>query len=81
MKILYKSIEKTIREAIYAADCSNRKIEKIELTAMEANELSEFIRSTLYVQSIEHSMRHKIYTSVDSGVEVGNLYGVRLVVA
>lgn len=77
MKVIYKSIEVMIRQAIYAADIANRTIEKIELSVAEANEILEVFRKSFCLPT----PRLFPYAAVDTGKEIGQLYGVRLVVA
>lgn len=77
MKVIYKSIEVMIRQAIYAADLANRTIEKIELSVAEANEIAEIFRKSFCLPAD----RLFPYAAIDAGKEIGQLYGVRLVIA
>lgn len=75
MKVIYESVEKTIREAIYAAYAQNRRIARIDLTWQEANELSDFLQSKLYIK--EHGL-FTHYKRVDYDKVIGTYMGVRL---
>lgn len=43
MRVVYVNIDKQIRDAVYAADATNRLIDHIELTRQEAAELARYV--------------------------------------
>jgi hypothetical protein len=76
VKVVYKSVEKSIREAILKADSANRTIDHILLSPAEANEIADRFNKNRWVP-----MPWLHYTEADSGKEIGYVYGVRLIVA
>lgn len=75
MKVVYESVERHIRQAVLDADKANRRIERIELSASEANELTRAVRESLYV--FEPSWFIHYFPS-DVGKVIGQYMGVRL---
>lgn len=75
MKVIYETVEEAIRKAVYAADLSNRRIARIELSIPEANELNDAMRKIMFRQDPESFM---YYTKYDHGKHVGAYMGVRV---
>jgi hypothetical protein len=76
MKVIYEdSVIKRIQRAVFEADLANRRIGYIELTVREANQLSDYVRSKLWVQD---GTEFQYYTSRDSGKTVGHFYGAEI---
>jgi hypothetical protein len=77
VKVIYTTLEKQIRLAIQRADETNRRIERIELTIAEANEITD-VFSKLASRFDSESPGGKHYTHLDYGKKIGSLYGVEL---
>jgi hypothetical protein len=78
VKVVYESVERLIRQAVLDADKANRRIAHIELSAAEANELTDTVRKHLYVS--DPAMFTQYYPS-DAGKKVGYYMGVQLQIA
>jgi hypothetical protein len=80
MKVIYqKHIEERIRDAVYKADIDNKRIERIDVTAHEANELSTWLRKHIFVA--DTSPPHFLhYLPSDAGKYVGQFYGAHIYV-
>ena len=77
MKVVYEDpIIKRIQRAVYDADVANRRIGYIEVTVREANELSEYTRSKIFINPNAHFVR--LYTLSDAGKVVGTFYGAEI---
>jgi hypothetical protein len=76
MKVVYEDpIFKRIQRAVYRADLANQRIGYIEVTAREANELSEHVRRTLWVTE---GCFNRFYTEKDAGKVVGRFFGAEI---
>ena len=67
-----------LSSAVYAADKAGKKIERIELTVDEANELARWFRRSLYLPPSSDFKFH--YTVDDAGKPVGTFYGADIYV-
>lgn len=78
MKIIYQEpIEIRLQKAIAEAEKGNRQIDRIELTLREANQFSDLVRRSLYVQE---GQEYRFYFADDVGKVIGKFMGVDLVV-
>lgn len=78
MQVVYRSLEKTIREAIYAADLSNRKISHINLSESEIRELYTIMYPLHHGYGAGTAVAIKDPASYASGEMVGQMYGVEI---
>jgi len=77
MKIVYEDhILNRIQRAVYDAELVNRRIGYIEVTVREANELSEYVRRWLWLDSSKPVFL--VYTAADAGKVVGTFYGAEI---
>jgi len=77
MKIVYEDrILNRIQRAVYDAELANRRIGYIEVTVREANELSEYVRRWLWLDSSKPAFL--VYTAADAGKVVGTFYGAEI---
>jgi hypothetical protein len=79
MKVIYEDrVLKRIQKAVYDADVLGQRIERLDLTVEEANELSASLHPSLFLPEISDFFRH--YTKADAGKAIGRCFGVRLCV-
>jgi hypothetical protein len=78
MKVIYQdSVVKRVQAAVYEAGKANRRIERIDLTIAEANEVSAEMQRSLFISD---GTMFLYYTSKSHGAFIGQLFGAKLYV-
>jgi hypothetical protein len=79
MRVVYEdpAIIKRIQKAVEDAERANRRIGYIELTVSEVNELSDYVRTRLWLGPSDLG-NFRYYRADDAGKVVGKFYGAEI---